>query len=81
MMRLARDPMRRLASPWVHRAANFVEQTRRARETMIAFDAYAREIGCIVIQDETIANDEQARKLARWWREHTAIRPEGNGNA
>jgi hypothetical protein len=66
-MRLSREPMRKLTSPW----SPLAQQCKGAASLMYEFEAYAREIGCTVIQDETIANQEQSRKLAAWWRERT----------
>lgn len=76
-MHLARAPMRALHSPWrkppehAGQIANYLEQMKRGRETMAAFEAYAREIGCTVGEgamcDSIECDDEQARKLATWW--------------
>jgi hypothetical protein len=65
-MILSRKPMRVLASPW----SQVAEQSRQAHERMDAFEDYAREIGCTIIDDEIITDEEQSRKLATWWTDH-----------
>lgn len=79
-MILARAPMRALSSRWRTPpegvdASQFLEQMKRGRETMAAFERYAREIGCTVGEGAMcdsiiVETDEQARKLADWWMEH-----------
>lgn len=53
------------------RLRDLMQQAWRADKLYSAFDAYARRIGCTVIQDEIICDtDEKAKKLAAWWRDH-----------
>lgn len=47
------------------------QQAWRAEKVFDAFRAYAWDIGCTIVQDEIMSNEEQARKLAAWWTEHT----------
>ena len=48
------------------------QQAWRAEKLYADFFAYAKSIGCIVIQDEIVSDDEQARLLARWWQSKTS---------
>jgi hypothetical protein len=65
LMHLARAPMRALVSPWRS------EAWAAGRQLMADFEAYAIEIGCTVVQDSILTDEEQARKLAAWWTEKT----------
>lgn len=47
------------------------QQAWRADKLYAEFIAYAKSVGCTVIHDEIISDDEQARLLANWWLEHT----------
>lgn len=46
-------------------------QAWRAEELYAEFIAYAKSLGCSVLHDEIMSNEEQAQKLANWWKEHT----------
>jgi hypothetical protein len=46
------------------------QQIWRAEKLYKDFIAYAVNIGCGVVQDEIVSNDEQARLLANWWQEN-----------
>jgi hypothetical protein len=48
------------------------QQAWRAGKLYDDFRAYAWNIGCTVIQDEIVADEAQARKIATWWTEHTS---------
>lgn len=45
-------------------------QAWRAERLYHSFVEYAKSIGCTVIHDEIISDDEQARLLANWWLEN-----------
>lgn len=47
------------------------QQMWRASEFYAEFVEYAKSVGCTVIGDEIISDDEQARLIANWWTEHT----------
>lgn len=48
------------------------QQAWRGEKLMGEMERYAKSIGCTVIHDEIVCNnDEQARKLATWWTENT----------
>jgi hypothetical protein len=73
LMRVARYPLRALISPWRERNENWCKQEAHGRQLMAAFEAYAIEIGCTIVQDSIDChNEEQARKLAAWWTEKTS---------
>lgn len=46
------------------------QQVWRAEIVYRKFIAYARSIGCSVMHDEIVSDDEQARLLANWWMEN-----------
>jgi hypothetical protein len=47
------------------------QQAWRADKLYADFISYARMMGCIVVHDEIVANDNQAKLIAIWWRDHT----------
>jgi hypothetical protein len=47
------------------------QQAWRAEEFYVEFLAYAKSIGCRVHGDEIISDDDQAQKLANWWKDRT----------
>jgi len=46
------------------------QQAWRAESIYKRFLVYAKSLGCSVIHDEIVADDEQARHLSRWWLEN-----------
>lgn len=70
-MRIARAPMHALASPWRARNEAWCKQAVQGAQLIADFEAYAMEIGCTVVQDSIMCDDEQSRKLATWWTEKT----------
>jgi hypothetical protein len=50
------------------------EQAWRAEKLYREMKAYAKSIGCTVVQDEITCNDDiQANALAMWWMERANI--------
>lgn len=47
-------------------------QAWRVERLYTDFIRYAKQIGCSVVCDEIVSDDEQARLLANWWLEHTS---------
>jgi hypothetical protein len=47
------------------------QQAWRANKLYADFISYARMVGCIVVRDEIAADDNQAKLIAIWWRDHT----------
>ncbi len=48
------------------------QQAWRADKLYADFIAFAKQIGCTVIQDEIVSTDAQARRLAHWWMENAS---------
>lgn len=46
------------------------QQAWRAEKLYTDFIRYAKSVGCTVVHDEIISDDEQARLLANWWMEN-----------
>lgn len=46
------------------------QQAWRTNKLYADLFRYAKSIGCVVVQDEIMSNEAQARKLAAWWTEH-----------
>ena len=46
------------------------QQAWRADKLYVEFIAYAKSVGCTVIQDEIMSDDNQAKLIARWWKDH-----------
>jgi maltooligosyltrehalose synthase len=59
-----------VASDLVIDVAALREQLGRSEPTLTEMRAYARKIGCSVVQDEIECHTEQqTKKLATWWME------------
>jgi hypothetical protein len=46
------------------------QQAWRADKLYAEFIRYAKNVGCFVVHDEIMANDEQAKLIAIWWRDN-----------
>lgn len=46
------------------------QQAWRADKLYAEFIAYAKSVGCTVIHDEIMADEDQAKLIARWWKDH-----------